>query len=225
MRILGKAWIQNTSGVDYLGAALVLVAGEVGAPRAGVKAAPLALAAAPAEAFEYHRYDLPGLWDIPRGPLAIPLVQTTVPAKKFYRLGSQGVEVRLLFEPDTILPAGEMRVYAEAIFVGASTIPHTPKGKDVELFVGLGFDLSGERAVVERERLGENLFRETWRITLRSAKKEDVEVEVIETLYGYWRILRSTLPYEVLDAQRIKFLVPVAGGSTTILEYTVEWRS
>ncbi len=225
LRIWGKAWIQNASGVDYAGATIVLVAGEVGGPRATGKAVPLALEAAPAEAFEYYRYDLPGLWDIPRGELAIPLVHASFPAKRLYRLSGSGVEVRLLFAPDTVLPGGEMRVYAEGIFVGASTLPHAPKGKDVELRVGTAFDLWGERVLVERERLGEHLFRETWRIALRSAKKEDVEVEVIETLYGYWRIVRSTLPYEVLDAQRIKFRVPVAGEDATIVEYTVEWRS
>jgi hypothetical protein len=51
-----------------------------------------------------------------------------------------------------------------------------------------------------------------------------VEVEVIETLSGYWRILSSSLPYEILDAQRVKFAVPVAAGSETSLEYTVEWH-
>lgn len=224
LHIWGKALVQNNTGLDFPRATIVLVAGEVGTPRT-VKALPLAFEAMPAEAFEYHRYDLPGLWDVPQGELAIPLVQTCVPATKFYRLSGQGVEVRLRFAPDTVLPGGEMRVYTEGIFAGASTVPHTPKGKDVELLVGTAFDLLGERLLLRRERLGENLFRETWRITLSSAKKEDVEVEVIETLQGYWRILSSTLPYEVLDAQRIKFRVPVPGGSTNALEYTVEWRS
>ncbi|MGB9861176.1 MAG: DUF4139 domain-containing protein, partial [Candidatus Bipolaricaulaceae bacterium] len=66
--------------------------------------------------------------------------------------------------------------------------------------------------------------RETWRITLNSAKSEGVEVEVIETLSGYWRILNSSLPYEVLDAQRVKFAVPVPAEGEASLEYTVEWH-
>lgn len=49
-------------------------------------------------------------------------------------------------------------------------------------------------------------------------------MEVVETLSGYWRILSSTLPYEILDAQRIKFVVPVPKEGQTLLEYTVEWR-
>lgn len=226
LRLGGRAWIQNVTGVDFPRASLVLIAGEVQAPRgdAGLRALAMAPEAVPTEAFEYHRYDLPGPWDVPQGQLAIPLVRTTVPARKTYRLSGQRVEVYVRFTADTVLPGGEMRVYAEGIFVGADTLSHTLPGKEVELRVGTAFDLSGQRQQVRRERLGENLFRETWRITLSSAKKEDVEVEVVETLSGYWRILSSTLPYEILDAQRIKFVVPVPKEGQTLLEYTVEWR-
>lgn len=225
LRISGKASINNDTGLDFPATKIALVAGEVRLPRVETKARVLTMAPAPVEAFEYYRYDLPGFWEVPQGLLAIPLVETNVPARKLYRLSGQGVEVRVRFTADTVLPGGEMRVYAEGILVGTSNISHTPQGKEVELFVGTAFDLSGERVQLRRERLGEDLFRESWRITLRSAKKEDVGVEVIENLYGYWRILSSTLPYEVLDAQRIKFVVPVPGGSEALLEYTVEWRS
>ncbi|MCS7216664.1 MAG: hypothetical protein NZ924_03115 [Candidatus Bipolaricaulota bacterium] len=226
LRLVGKAMIQNETGRDFHGARIVLVAGEVRAPRpdAGLRALAMAPEAAPAAAFEYQRYDLPGVGEVPQGLLVLPLVRTRVPARKLYRFSGQGVEVRVRFTAASALPEGEVRLYAEGIFAGADALGPTPAGAEVELLVGTAFDLTGSRAPVRRERLGEDLVRETWRILLRSAKAEDVVVEVVESLSGYWRILSSTAPYEVLDAQRVKFAVPVPKGGEAALEYTVEWR-
>lgn len=227
LKLLGRAVIQNETGVDWQRSKLTLIAGELRGPAkdTGVRALAMALEAVPGEAFEYHRYDLPGVWDLPQGRTALPLVRATLPATKVYQFTGMAVEVRLRFTtPDAILPAGEMRVYSEGIFVGASTIGHLSKGESAEITLGAAFDLTGKRVQVKRERLGENLFRDTWRIELFSAKTENVVVEVVETLSGYWRIISAALPYEVLDAQRVKFAVPVGAGSKASLEYTVEWH-
>ncbi len=227
LQVLGKAVIQNDTGVEFSGAALTLIAGEVRAPAKDVAVRALAAfpEAPPTETFEYYRYDLPGSWDLAPGVAVLPLMRGAFPATKFYRFDGAAVAVWIRFTPtDQILPAGELRAYAEGIFVGASSLPSLPKGKSAELPVGYAFDLTGTRAQVKRERMGENLFRDTWRVLLRSTKAEETEVEVIESLSGYWQILTSTLPYEVLDAQRVRFVVPVAPGGETSLEYTVEWR-
>lgn len=226
LKIRGKALVQNATGVEFPKAAVTLVAGEIRRPEGSPTLRALAAQpeAQPFAAFEYYRYDLPGTWDLPKGDIVIPLVQAELSARKFYRFSGGPVEVRVRFNTDeTILPGGEIRLYADGIFVGADTIPYLPKGKDAELLLGAAFDLQGQRTQIKRERIGENLFRETWRITLSSAKSEGVEVEVIETLSGYWRILSSSLPYEVLDAQRVKFAVPVPAEGEASLEYTVEW--
>jgi len=233
LKILGKASIQNDTGVDFPETSGTIVAGEIRKPRkipprwASLGPVPLGVKgeAIPLETFEYYRYDLPGAWDLPRGEVIIPLVQAEVPAAKLYRFSGGPVEVRVRFNTgETVLPSGEVRVYASGIFVGADTIPYLPKGKGAELLLGAAFDLQGTRTQIKRERIAENLFRETWRITLRSSKDEAAEVEVIETLSGYWRILSSSLPYEILDAQRVKFVASVAPRSETSLEYTVEWH-
>ena len=219
--------------MDFSETSVTIVAGEIRKPRkipprwAPFGPVPLGVKgeAIPLETFEYYRYDLPAAWELPRGEVIIPLVQAEVPAVKFYRFSGGPVEVRVRFNTgETVLPSGEVRVYASGIFVGADSIPHLSKGKDAELLLGAASDLRGTRTQIKRERIGENLFRETWRITLSSSKDEAVEVEVIEILSGYWRITNSSLPYEILDAQRVKFVVPVAARSETFLEYTVEWR-
>ncbi|MCS7239680.1 MAG: hypothetical protein NZ651_00265 [Candidatus Bipolaricaulota bacterium] len=230
LTILGKALVQNDTGMDFRNAKITLIAGAVRGPAkdTGLRAlafAPEAASTEAGEAFEYHRYDLFGTWDLPQGRMVLPLVHATIPATEFYRFSGGPVEVGLRFNTkETVFPAGEIRVYAEGIFVGANNIGHLPKGKDAELVVGAAFDLTGTRVQVRRERIGENLYRDTWCITLRSAKDKKVEVEVIETLSGYWRILSASFPYEIVDAQRVKFVVPILPGSETALEYVVEWR-
>lgn len=225
LRLFGKAVVQNATGRDFSDVKLVLIAGEIyGAqPELGVRA--LAFApAAPAQAFEYYRYDLPGLWNLPQGTLVLPLVSAEFPATQVFRLSGEKVETLIQFVAPEILPAGEARVYAEGIFVGADAIPHTPKGAEVELRLGSAFDLKAQRIVVKREKLGENLFLETRRILIFSSKEKAVTVEAMEALPGYWRILHATLPYEILDAQRVKFAILVEALGKAELEYTVEWR-
>lgn len=229
LTVLGKAVLQNDTGVGFGNAKVTLIAGETRGPAKDTGVRTLALAPeatpAPVEAFEYYRYDLPGTLDLPQGRTVLPLVHALLPAIKFYRFAGGAVTVGVRFNTkETIFPAGEVRVYAEGIFVGADTVAYLPKGKDAEFIVGVAFDLSGTRVQLRRERIGENLFHDTWRITLSSAKEEKAEVEVIETLSGYWRILSASLPYEILDAQRVKFVVPVAPRGETPVEYTVEWR-
>ena len=227
LRVLGKAFIQNDTGVDFCGAKVTLVAGEIRAPPRppAVRALAAGPEASPLEAFEHYRYDLPGTWDLPQGRIALLLVGAELPAAKVYRLVGEGVEVRVRFNTEeTILPGGEGRVYADGLFVGSDQIPHLAKGRSGELRLGTGFDLRGARTLVQKERLGENLFRNTWRVTVTSAKNEPVVVEVIESLPGYWRIVSASFPYEILDAQRIKFAVPVPPRGESTLEYTVEWR-
>jgi len=71
--------------------------------------------------------------------------------------------------------------------------------------------------------LGEDLNRDSYRITVRSAKGEAVEVEVLESLSGTWTITESSLPYEVVDSRTVRFELTVPAGGEAELTYTVEW--
>jgi len=224
LRLLGKAVVQNSTGRDFSDVKIVLIAGEIYGAEPELALRAMALAPTPTPAFEYHRYDLPGLWDLSQGTLVLPLVSAEFPATQVFRLSGEKVETLIQFVAPEILPAGEARVYVEGIFVGADTIPHTPKGAGIELRLGSAFDLKAQRVVVKREKLGENLFLETRRILISSSKEKAVTVEAIEDLPGYWRILSATLSYEILDAQRVKFVIPVDALGKAELEYTVEWQ-
>lgn len=235
LSLVGRARLENLSGRDYEGVKVSLVAGDVDAPKTSEVAFRQVPGMGLAEdewpqvetAFDYHRYTLPAPVDLARGTLFVPLVRSEASYERVYRFSEGPVRVVVTFEaPDEPLPAGEIRVFDEAgeLYVGSSRIGHTPAGASVELAVGTAFDLTGERVQVKRERPAEDLHRDTYRVTLRSSKDEDVQVEVIQSLRGTWAITEASHPYDVLDAGRIRFLLDVPGNDSAEVTYTVEWR-
>lgn len=232
LALSGQATFENRTGTDFLGARVSLVAGDVYRPTArAAEGAVRALAMAPdvvaVPAFEYHRYAFPSPVDLTQGISLMPLVAGEFAYTRAYRFAGGPVEVRVRFVNTVVpLPGGEMRVYdaGGALFVGAAAIGHTPVGNEVDLAIGAAFDLTGERVQELRQRLTDTLYRDTYRITLRSAKDAPVVVEVVETISGTWTITRTSLPYERLDAQRILYRVTVPAGGSAEVRYTVEWR-
>lgn len=232
LSLRGVAILRNRCGVDFHGAQVNLIAGEVFGPKqAGAfRAEALALAAAPAPEVspvaEYYRYALPGTVDIPQGEtMAEYLPQTQVKTEEVYRFTYGSILFILKFTNTTglPLPAGTVRVFGEGAFLGEAAIGHTPVDKQVELSLGVAFDLTGERIQTEYVRLAKDRYREGYRIVIHSAKEKPVTVEVIEEMRGEWRILYSSLPYEVLDAHRVLFRLAVPPKGEAAVEYTVEY--
>ncbi|QAA76632.1 MAG: hypothetical protein BIP78_0866 [Candidatus Bipolaricaulis sibiricus] len=233
LSLWGLVTLENQSGVEFMGAQVSLVAGDVYRPTgtAPVGYGTRALAAFAefdvGAAFEYHRYTFPTPVDLTAGVAVAPLLAGEVMFARAYRFSGGPVEVRVRFTNALgPLPGGEVRVYdmKGALFVGAATLGHTPVGSDVDLAIGAAFDLTGERVQEARVRIADNFYRDTYRITLRSAKDTPVEVEVVESLSGTWIVTQHSLPYERLDAQRILFRVSVPAGGSAEVRYTVEWR-
>lgn len=127
------------------------------------------------------------------------------------------------------LPAGTFRVYGVSKsgarqLIGEDRIDHTPSDEAVELKVGQAFDLVAERVRSESKRLADNLFRHSFAITLRNHKSEDVMIEVLETVGGYWEVVDESIPHRKINATTLAFDVAIAADSETVLLYTVEVR-
>jgi hypothetical protein len=156
--------------------------------------------------------------------------------------GNTNVTVMLEFRTDeasnleTQLPAGRVRLYQEdvdgsALLVGEDQIDHTPKNETVRLTVGNAFDIKGERIQTSYKPLGDSGAQESFKITLRNHKDEDVEVRVVENLYRWteWTMLSETLDgvpveHSQLSSQLVEWRVPVPAGGEAVLEYTVQYR-
>jgi len=130
--------------------------------------------------------------------------------------------------PGMPLPAGRVRVYRQepqgaVFFLGEDRIGHTPRQEKVSITVGSAFDLTAERKQTEFSKLSDRLRRVSLEITLTNRKKEDVVIEVEETLPGDWTMLDHSHEYEKMDASRIRFSPVVKAGGKTVLKYSIKF--
>jgi len=129
------------------------------------------------------------------------------------------------------LPAGTMRVYQADVdggaeLVGEDRIEHTPRGEAVTLYLGDAFDVVGEHLQTAFDQLGERSIEESYRVTLRNHKAEDIEVRVIEHLFRAQdaEVRESSMEYETVDASTIAYQVPVAADGQAVISYTVRYE-
>jgi hypothetical protein len=127
------------------------------------------------------------------------------------------------------LPQGTVRVYQRDSrerlqFIGEDRIDHTPRGEKVRVFVGYAFDVVTERTELDTRRVSPRVHETDVKIEVRNRKEsEPVTVILQEDLYGYWEILRSSMPYEKKSATRVEFTVPVSAGKVETVTYTVRF--
>jgi len=128
------------------------------------------------------------------------------------------------------LPQGTVRVYKEDVgggaeFVGEDRIDHTAKDEEISLYLGNAFDIVGERVQTRFRQLAERVIEESYEITLRNHKTEDVSVRIIEHLFRAQdaEIVASSADYEMLDATTIQYEVEVSADGEAKIEYTVRY--
>ncbi len=145
------------------------------------------------------------------------------------------VEVHIVFENKKEnnlgipLPKGKVRFYKRDTdnttqFIGEDYIDHTPKNEKVELTLGKAFDIKGERKIIEHKKISSRVYQDTYQIKLRNHKKEKVEIEVIEHLYGDWEIVKSSQKYKKVDANTIKFVVDAFPEKEVVITYTALYK-
>ena len=201
---------------------------------------------------EYHLYEIPRPVTIKNNQTKqIQFLSTRdVPAEKIFVFDSWtgnlrptdsgamkgNISVKVRFNTgeegvNTQLPAGVVRLYqpdvdGSPLFIGEDRIGHTPKGEDVTLTVGEAFDLVGERLQTKHKRLGDNAWRESYKITLRNHKDEDVEIHVVEHLNRgvNWEITNASPEnYIQLNSNTIEWVVNVPADGEAEVVYTVEY--
>lgn len=130
------------------------------------------------------------------------------------------------------LPRGTLRVYkrdvdGSTLLIGEDAIDHTPKDEQVRLYIGDAFDIVGERVQTDfKAEYDEDWIEESYEITLRNHKDEDVEVRVVEHMFRWneWRILEESHEHIKTDAQTLEFRVPVEANGETVVTYTVRYE-
>ena len=202
--------------------------------------------------FEYHLYTLDGrttIKDNQTKQLALMAANEVPITKELIYYGAQdyyrnpyGVpvsnqKVAVYFEVKNSkenrlglpLPKGKVRVYkADASgsqqFIGEDWIDHTPKDESVKIKMGNAFDLVGERTQKDFKKIASNLYEVEWEIALRNHKSEPQTVTVIEPVPGDWQVLTSSYSYEKIQAQTLKYQIPVPREGAAKLTYRVRIR-
>lgn len=252
--LAGWVTIENRSGKTFKKARLKLMAGDLHLINSGVrnrsrrdKERVMAMSVAPPAFsekpfFEYHLYSLDRKTTLANNQVKqiqlFPEIRT--PVIKKYRVDSnKGSDVNVVLSIKNSkqnqlgfpLPGGKIRLYKadgkDMEFIGEDAIKHTPEKENLNIKAGRAFDVVSERRVLKTERPGKRSRRQTVEYTLRSHKKSDVEVEIVERVNAYQqnKLLSSSIQVSKKQADRFTFKVPLkAGGENTLtLEYVTNW--
>jgi hypothetical protein len=130
------------------------------------------------------------------------------------------------------LPKGTLRMFKKdvdgsTLLIGEDSIDHTPKDEQLRLYVGDAFDIVGERVQTDfKIDTSRRFMEESFQVTLRNHKAEDVEVRVVEPMYRWsqWQILEESQDHTKTDAQTIEFRVPVKADGEATVTYTVRYE-
>jgi hypothetical protein len=125
------------------------------------------------------------------------------------------------------LPAGTARVYKEddagsLQFIGEDRINHTPKDEEIKLKIGEAFDVVAERKQTDYKKITTQLFESAWEIKIRNHKDKQVEVGIIEPLFGNWSVIEKSHEFTKKDAFTIRFDVKVPKNGETTVKYRVK---
>ncbi|MBI2080275.1 MAG: DUF4139 domain-containing protein, partial [candidate division NC10 bacterium] len=209
----GWVTIDNKSGATYPDAALKLVAGDIHRAQTGrqmrdaLEYAAKASAAEPSRQFqqeaffEYHLYSLDGRTTVKQN-------QT----KQISLLQASGIPITKQLRDRSLQ------------FIGEDTIDHTPKDERVRIKMGEAFDVVGERTQRDWRKIASGVYETEWDIQLRNHKKDDVQVTILEPVPGDWEVLRSSHPYEKVEAHTLQYVVQVPKDGKTTVTYRVRMR-
>jgi hypothetical protein len=129
------------------------------------------------------------------------------------------------------LPAGRVRVYKADVdgslqFIGEDQIDHTPKDETIRLLLGNAFDIVGERRQTDFQQLGRDTIEESFEITLRNHKDQEVEVRVVEHLFRWseWKVVQESADHTKLDQGTVEWRLPMPADGEATLTYTVRYE-
>ena len=198
--------------------------------------------------FEYHLYSLPRPTTIAQNQTkqVVMLTGEGVKVVKEYRFGGitngytdvmgdremVNASVRIQFSNTEAfglglpLPKGIVRVYkndskGQAIFVGEDAIQHTPKGEDVTLTLGNAFDVTARAKQTDFSKIAKNVYETAYEVEFKNAKSEAVEVTLVESVLGDWRVLQQSVVGKKINASQMQWKVTVPANGKTIFTYRV----
>lgn len=132
------------------------------------------------------------------------------------------------------LPRGVVRVYKKdaqgnAQFVGEDRIDHTPRNETVRLRLGNAFDVTADRKQTDFQRLAPEsrhaaVFETAYKLVLKNARKEAVDVVVREPVPGDWTMVSESQPHTKAASGIAEWKIRVPADGEATLTYRVRAR-
>ena len=131
---------------------------------------------------------------------------------------------------DVPLPAGILQIYQRTdnkgiIFAGEDFLPQTATGEDVTVVAGRAFNVIGKRTVMNYDRKKKS-EEATILLELNNKRKDDINIRLIEHIFGDWVIKDPSHDYRKMDSETIQFDIMMKGSSSETVTYTYrkEWQ-
>jgi hypothetical protein len=251
--ITGWVTVSNRSGASYKDAKLKFIAGDVNVlPDALQKrnrdvSSKMAFYDDKAEReftektfYEYHIYELQRKSTVKDNEVKqIEFISANkIPVKKVLKYESAiNNKVRVILEFKNLpennlgvpLPKGRMRVCKydgdSLEFVGENYIDHTAKNAKISVYTGDAFDITAERIETDFKKISSKSTEASYKVTLKNAKSEDVEVTVVDSFDRSvnWTVSENSVKFEKTDAHTAEFKVKVPKGGEAVLTYKVKY--
>lgn len=193
--------------------------------------------------FEYHIYDLQRPTTLAQNETKqISLFESSgikvnkkylYKAGNYYGEGTKKVNVIVEFENKEQnnlgmpMPKGKVRLYksdGESIeFIGEDQVDHTPKNEKIKLKIGDAFDVVAEEIQTESRQITSKITEQSYKITLKNRKDENIVVDVERNLGNYWDIVNTSMDFEKKNAQTILYKLPVKKDSESVITFTVRY--
>ena len=201
---------------------------------------------------EYFLYTVEGRDTIPTGwSKRLSSFKTSdVPITSFYKFEKErwGDQVMRHYrftnsEPSHLgkepLPDGEVKAFRLitddrlSAFVGRTAVKYIPVNETVEMELGTDREVLVKPTLVNWEKTNLQFdpngnvqgwtVRETWQVEVQNAKDIDVVLDVRRNFTGNWS-LQTEAAYEKVDANKIKFVLPLQARERRTFGYVVNTR-
>ena len=201
---------------------------------------------------EYFLYTVEGRDTIPNGwAKRLPSFQTPdVPLTSYYKFEKERWGDRVLrfykFKNDKEnklgnepLPDGAVKAFRFIspdklyAFVGRTAVKYIPIGEEVEMELGNDLEVLVKPKLMNWEksdlRFDANgnvkgwTIKETWEIEIQNSKEIDITLDIRRNFAGDWT-LETAAKYEKVDANKVKFVLPLKPGEKQKITYDLTTR-
>ncbi len=127
------------------------------------------------------------------------------------------------------LPAGAVRLYepdaaGTLSYIGAANILDTPTGERVNLTLARAFDLFTEWRTLKSQRLDKHTVRKTVEVTLHNEKPADVDIRIVQSFGGGWKMVQEPQKHETLNSALAQWKIHVPATSKPTFTYIVDLK-